>query len=395
MTPSGEGAAVPWKTQSVTEARNAFIDAYLELEEEGSFLGLCAAHGISRKTGYKWVERYDQGGRKGLEDRSKAPRHCPHSTAEEVIELVVEARKSYPFWGPRKLKAYLEREHRRLTFPAASTIGRVLKDRGLVRPQKREKKAPPYGAPLRDYDKPNRVWCADFKGPVRLKNKGVCNPLTISDGFSRYLLRCQAVRRMDYEAVFPVFEAAFTEFGLPEVIRTDNGPPFASRAPGGLSRLALWWMKLGIVPERITPGKPTQNGRHERLHRTLKLEACGLPRKTWAAQQRAFDEFSCRYNDVRPHEALSNRCPRDLYRKSARRYPRPLNEPDYDPGHDVRRVRASGEFKWRGRLVFISETLRGERIGLRWRDERGAWAVTYGDLLLGHVDSEGRLHRPK
>ena len=247
---------MPWRKMSVVDARNAFIDAYLSREE--TMTALCAEFGISRDKGYKWIRRYDEEGRAGLLDRPKIAHSLPHATKHEVIEMLVSSRRRFPNWGPRKLKAFLEREHQ-ASFPAASTIGRILSARGLSSPQKREVKTPARETPLADYERPNRIWCADFKGAMVLRQKGSCSPLTISDGHSRYLLRCVGMKKMGFEAVKPVFESAFEEFGLPDIIRTDNGPPFASRAPGGYSKLSIWWMKLGISAERIRPGKPTEN----------------------------------------------------------------------------------------------------------------------------------------
>jgi putative transposase len=375
------------------EARAAFIEAYFA--DERSMIDLCAAHGISRKTGYKWLQRYDEEGRRGLGDRSRAPHTSPLATQDELVDLIVNARKKHPRWGARKLKALLERQYADWEFPAASTIGEILKRHGLVAPPRREKKTPPYGKTLEDYEHPNKIWCADFKGTVPLAGGKRCNPLTISDGFSRYLLCCEALVRTDVSAVKPIFEAIFEQFGLPKMIRTDNGPPFASIAPGGLSELSIWWMKLGITHERIQPGKPTQNGRHERIHRTLALEACGLPRRTRGAQQRVFDRFRREYNDLRPHEALGNCTPADFYERSTRRYPRPLHEPEYAPNYEIRIVRRQGAIKWKGKLLFLSETLGGEHVGLRWDQERGGWVIEYGPIYLGFVTPQGEIHRAR
>lgn len=383
---------MPWRNQSTVEARNQFIEAYLANEE--SMTDLCAAHGISRKTGYKWLQRYDERGRSGLEDRSRAPVTSPLATPDELVDLVVGTRKKHPRWGARKLKALLERQYPSLEIPAASTIGTILKRHGLVVPPRREKKTPPYPHALEDYERPNKIWCADFKGTIPLAHGKRCNPLTISDGFSRYLLRCEALSRTDVSVVKPVFEALFRQCGLPTMIRTDNGPPFASRAPGGLSELAIWWMKLGIVHERIQPGKPTQNGRHERIHRTL-LEVCGPPWRTRVDQQRAFDRFRHEYNDLRPHEALSNRPPSDFYQRSTVRYPRRLQEPQYGASYEIRIVRHTGDIKWKGKCLFLSETLRGEPVGLRWEQARQVWVIEYGPIHLGLVTPQGELRRPR
>lgn len=381
---------MPWRVESVVDKRNRLIDEYLS--GQWTMTELCARNGISRQKGYKWVRRYDEEGRVGLLDRPKVAHSLPHKTKHEVIEMVVECRREFPNWGPRKLKAFLERKHQ-AKFPAASTIGRILSQRGLSSPQKREKRTPPRRGKLSDYERPNRVWCADFKGAMWLKRKGRCTPLTISDGHSRYLLRCIGMKEMGFNAVKPVFESAFEEFGLPDIMRVDNGTPFASRAPGGLSKLNIWWMKLGIQTERITPGRPTENGRHERIHKTLKLETGQLPRVTFDEQQRRFDRFMHVYNDLRPHEALGNLCPRDVYVKSARRYPCPLAEPIYGPNYDTRLVKSGGEIHWKGQRIFVSEALVGQHVGIRWDDSEELWHIEFFDLFIGRLNQKGRFRR--
>ena len=241
---------------------------------------------------------------------------------------------------------------------------------------------------------PNAVWCADFKGWFRTGDGRRCDPLTISDAMSRYLLRCEAVAQPDGAHVRPAFEAAFCEFGLPFAIRTDNGPPFASVAAGGLSQLAVWWIKLGVRPERIDPGKPQQNGRHERMHRTLKADAANPPAATLEEQQRRFDDFRAIYNEERPHEALDFATPASLYRAAEHVFPGPLREPDYPDDCAVRRVRSNGEIKWAGDLVFISEALVGEPVAIE-ETEQGEWLVRYAHLELGRIDKSGRLQRRK
>jgi len=257
---------------------------------------------------------------------------------------------------------------------------------GLVVHRKKRRRAPPYTAPFASADAPNRVWCADFKGWFRTGDGERVDPLTISDAYSRYLLRCQTVEKTDGERVRAIFEAAFRECGLPEAIRTDNGAPFASLAIAGLSRLAVWWMKLGIVPERIAAGHPEQNGRHERLHRTLKQETAAPPARDRRAQQRAFDRFRREYNEERPHEALGMETPGAVYTASSRAYPARVPEPEYAGGCQVRRVRTCGQFHWKGENVFVSETLAGEPIGLLPIDER-FYTVYFAAFPIGRFDS--------
>jgi transposase InsO family protein len=269
--------------------RVKFIAAYLQKEE--SFSVLCASAGISRKTGYKWVDRYEAGGVAALVDRSRAARSHPHAVSSSVVEMILAIRRRHPRWGPRKLLAVLRRSRPTHPWPVASTVGDILRRHGFVRRRRRHRYSVPYAERLRHYAAPNAVWCADFKGHFPVGDAR-CHPLTIMDGFSRYLLRCQALARPLSAPVHHVFESAFREFGLPQTIRTDNGAPFSTLAPGGLSRLAVWWIRLGIRPERIMPGRPDQNGRHERMHSTLKAETARPPRASLRAQQRRFVTFA-------------------------------------------------------------------------------------------------------
>lgn len=355
---------------------------------------LARMYGISRKTAYKWLGRYASQGPVGLLEQSRAPHGNPNAVPDEVVELLVALRKKRPTWGPRKLLAALERQRLGLRLPAASTVATILATRGLVAHRRRARRTPVYDGPFTSCRAPNQVWCADFKGHFALGDRHVCHPLTITDAFSRYLLRCEGMARTDGPAVREHFDAAFCEFGLPEAIRTDNGVPFSSIAVGGLSRLNIWWIKLGIRHERIEPGKPTQNGRHERFHRTLQQETASPPEANMAAQQRAFDAFRVVYNEERPHEALGQRTPASRYVPSARAYPVRPREPEYGDGTEVRRVRYSGEVKWKGREVFVTETLAGEPIGITEADD-GLWEVRYGPLLLGEIDESGRFSRPR
>jgi transposase InsO family protein len=297
------------------------------LEQEGglhTMTELCEIYHIARETGYYWLRRYRQGGLAALEDRNRAPQQHPNQTPEEIEEAVLELRRAHMSWGPRKLKRVLERREPERGWPATSTIGEMLAREGLVIARKKRRRAPPYTQPFASADAPNRVWCADFKGWFRTGDGERIDPLTITDACSRYLLRCQLVEKADTERVRAIFESAFRECGLPRAIRTDNGAPFASRAVAGLSRLAVWWMKLGIVPERIAAGHPEQNGRHERMHRTLGQETASPPAANRRAQQRAFDRFRREYNEERPHEALALETPSAVYTRSAHRTERRL-----------------------------------------------------------------------
>jgi putative transposase len=269
----------------------------------------------------------------------------------------------------------------------------MLAREGLVVGRKKRRRTPPYGQPFAAADAPNRVWCADFKGWFRSRDGARIDPLTISDAHSRYLLRCQAVKKTDGPRVQAIFEAAFREYGLPEAIRSDNGAPFASRAVAGLSRLAVWWMKLGIVPERIAAGHPEQNGRHERLHRTLKQEAASPPAANRRAQQRALEGFRREYNEQRPHEALGMQTPSALYVPSPRLYPARVPEPEYGEAMRVRTVRQGGVLCWKHRNVFLTEVLDGERVGLLPVDDR-FFTIFFGEFPIARFDSHRLMVLP-
>lgn len=336
------------------------------------------------------MRRWQEQGAAGMEERSRAPWRHPNQTPAAVEQQVVELRQTHMRWGPRKLKAKLEQCRPATRWPAVSTIGELLRREGLVVGRKKRRRAPPYDEPLAHADGPNRVWCADFKGWFCTQDGRRIDPLTITDAHSRYLLRCQAVEKADTARVQAVFEAAMRDFGMPEAIRTDNGTPFASRAIAGLSRLAVWWMKLGIVPERIDAGHPEQNGRHERMHLTLKQETASPPAANRRAQQRAFDRFRCEFNEERPHEALQMQTPSVVYQSSPREYPARVPEPEYDSGMEVRKVRSRGRIAWKGdRHVFLSETLIGERVGLEPIDEDW-WCVYFAQFPIALFDSQER-----
>jgi transposase InsO family protein len=360
-----------------------FVVAY----QEGSYCmsELCRVFGVSRKTGYKWLQRYQKGGPAGLSDQSRAHRRHPLATSDELVSMIVETRGSHPTWGPRKLKAFLEKRHPECQWPAASTIGVILKQRGFTKPRRKRHRVPPYTQPFSAATAPNLTWCADYKGWFRTGDGHRCDPLTITDAYSRFLIRCKAVPNTRYKHARKVFESAFAEYGLPDAIRTDNGSPFASLALGGLSRLSVWWLKLGIRPERIEQGRPEQNGRHERFHLTLKQETAQPPKGTLRSQQKAFDVFIDEYNYERPHEALGNDTPGQNYQPSTKPYPRRLPEVEYGDEFVVRRVHTKGEIKWRGSKLFVSEVLIRETVGLRQVSDR-YWQLCFGPLPIAWLD---------
>ena len=352
--------------------------------DEQTMVELCAQFGVSRETGYVWLRRYREHGRDGLGELNRAPVLHPNQTAAGVEQAVLELRQAHMRWGPRKLKRILERDQPGRVWPATSTIGEIVKRAGLVVARKKPRRTEPYTQPLAHAVTCNCVWCADFKGWFRSGDGTRIDPLTITDACSRYLLRAQAVEKTDTERVRAIFEAAFRQYGLPWAIRTDNGPPFASPAVGGLSRLAVWWIKLGIVPERIEAGHPEQNGRHERMHRTMKLDL--RLAEDWRGQQRELDRFGHDYNHVRPHEALGMQTPASVYEHSPRPYPAREPEGEYPDQMRVLTVKSHGHFRWKKQDVFLSEVLWGERIGLLETAD-GLHTIYFAHLPLAQFDS--------
>lgn len=375
---------MPWNRTDVLEERFRFIEEWNS--EDWSLTELCDYFGVTRKTGYKWLERYELGGLEGLRDQSRAPHQHPNALDEASEERIVKVRSEHPFWGARKIHAFLKREDGTRAVPAVSTIGSLLKTNGLTIARKRRPRARPSQQPLAHATEANRVWCADFKGWFRSGDGERIDPLTISDAYSRYLLRCQAVRAADFTHSKPIFEAAFQEYGLPDRIRTDNGAPFGSNGESGLTGLSVWWIKLGIAPERIEPGKPQQNGRHERMHRTLKQATACPPAANRRAQQRCFDEFRLEYNEQRPHQALGQATPGSCYAPSARPYPRRVAEVEYPDGWQVRRVSDGGQMRWQSQSVFVAHALEGEAVGLEPVDG-GYWRVWFSFYDMGILDA--------
>ena len=376
---------MPWRT-TVVEQRMGFLVDWQR--REYSLAELCRQYEISRPTAYKWIERYEVEGVEGLQDRSRAAYEHPNEVSEAVEKQFLAVRGKYPLWGARKIRAHLTRNGCSGPVPAASTIGAMLQSHGLTVSQKRNSKAPSRTEPLGHADAPNRVWCADFKGWFYTGDGKRCDPLTITDGYSRYLLRCQAVKGEDTLHSKPVFEAAFREYGLPERMRTDNGAPFGSNGDLGLTGLSVWWIKLGIRPERIRRGKPQENGRHERMHRTLKQATASPPGRNRREQQVRFDRFREEYNKVRPHEALGQVPPAEYYEDSPRQYPVRLAEVEYDNDLEVRWVEQGGRIRWHGERIFVSHALEREPVGLKQIGEQ-AWEMYFKDYVLGVVE-DGR-----
>lgn len=382
---------MPWKARSVMDERVRFISRLLEGER---MVDLCREFGISRKTGYKFRERYVAHGVRGLVDASRRPIFHPHKTPEITEELIVGLRRVKPSWGPKKLRARLQVNHPGVPVPAASTIGEILKRYEVPRRRSRRRiRRVPSTGPLRESTAPNELWCVDFKGQFQLGNRRYCYPLTISDHYSRYLLCCEALESTETDGVWSAFEQVFREHGLPLAIRSDNGTPFASRGLNGWSQLAVWWLRLGIELERIKPGHPEQNGRHERMHWTLKDEATRPASPNYFHQQARFDGFRHEYNIERPHEALSMQTPASSYRTSMRRYPAKLAPLEY-PTHDlVCPVNDNGAvYVHKKAQFYLSLSLAGEDVGLR-EVRPGIWFISFMHYELGYYDERCRAFR--
>lgn len=382
---------MPWKELSAMEQRMELITDWLK--DDYTVVELGRIYGVSRKTVYKWLGRYHNDKLNALTERDRAPLNHPNATPAEIVDLIVKAKLTHQRWGPKKILARLEREHPERPWPALSTMSEILNRHGLVQHRHPRHHTPPYTEPFRLCSEPNTVWSADYKGQFRLGNGRLCYPLTISDNYSRYLLGCRALLHPRYEETQPWFEWTFREYGLPGAIRTDNGTPFASVAVGGLSRLSVWWIKLGIIPERIELGEPQQNGRHERMHRTLKEAAVTPPRDNLTQQQRVFDRFQSEFNNERPHEALGQRTPASVHQRSPRDYPAKLPEIEYDRDTVVRHIHTSGCMKWQGDLIYVSENLCGEDIGLR-RISGHEWEMRFSFHPLGIFDESTGKIRP-
>ena len=382
-----------WKETCAVDERMRFVLA-VEGQEE-AMAAVCRRFGISRRVGYKWLSRYRAAGVAGLEDRSRAPLNHPRAVPVEIAERCLEVRYAHPSWGPVKVRAWLERRAPEVAWPAASTIGALFDRAGLTLKRRRRRRCPPRNAPFAACGAANAVWCIDFKGWFLTGDGTRCEPLTLSDAHSRYLLRCQALGRGDTEHVWALLDAAFREYGLPLALRSDNGPPFASLGAGGLSRLGVLVIQAGVVPERIAPGKPQQNGRHERLHLTLLQDTASPPARSLAQQLERFHAFQRTYNEERPHAALEHDTPAEHYSPSPRAWDGVLRAPDYPDEHEVRRVRHNGEIKWRGGCVYINQALAGQPVGLE-EAGCGTWSVRYGPIELGLIERRGqRLRRQK
>jgi len=380
------------------DQRTQFIADYLR--EVLSVTELCDLYGIARKTAYKWIDRYLRQGPAGLEERSRRPQVSPNRTPDEVTQALLEARRRHPSWGGKKLLTLVHKRHLSWDLPHRSTVCDILNRHGMVAKKRQRRRIGHPGKPTSQILAPNDVWSADYKGQFRTGNGIYCYPLTVADGFSRYLLGCQGLDSTAVAQAKPVFTRLFKEYGLPQRIRTDNGVPFATNTLARLSSLSAWWVRLGVLPELIEPGKPQQNGRHERMHRTLKAETTRPAAGSLAAQQRKFNAFREEFNNERPHEALDMQTPACLYQPSAREMPNKIPPLEYPDRFEVRYVSANGGIRWNRDWINVSIVCVGEYVGLEEIDD-GIWNVYFGPLKLGRLnerhmrieDQYGRLKR--
>jgi len=378
---------MPWRMVRPVDERLRFI--FEARKGEDYFAELCRRYGISRKTGYKWLHRFEKFGEPGLQELSREPHRQPFKVSAQVEQLLVQERGRHPTWGPKKLVALLQRHHGIAPPPAASTAGSILKRHGLVRPRRlRQCGVRRWPCALKAPKRPNDVWAADFKGWFRTRDGRRCDPLTVSDLYSRYLLKCDGLSRPTRVEVEPSFDALFRGVGLPQAIRVDNGSPFGSRGAAGLSRLSVKWLRLGITVEYIEPGHPEQNGCNERMHRTMKAEATRPPKATLKEQQRRFDEWREEFNNVRPHESLGQSTPSEAYEAPTRKFTGEIPDFTYPGDYETKWVKSNGCIKWRSRDVFIGEAFAGSTIGFAYRP-LDIMLVSAGNVLLGKMADTG------
>lgn len=374
---------MPWKETCAMDQKIKLIGDYLDGSH--SITDLSELYEVSRNTIYKWIKRYKQGGNESLTDKTAAPLRHPNATSLEIAREIVTLKLKYKSWGPKKIIFWLKQHQPDRSWPAVSTAGNILKQAGLVNHRKRRSKTPPYAQPFQECRGPNLVWSADYKGQFKTGDGQLCYPLTVTDNYSRYLLGCQALRHPDYIGSRLVFESIFKKYGLPAAIRTDNGVPFASTGLGGLSRLSVWFIRLGIKPERIAAGHPEENGRHERMHRSLKAATANPPKSNCREQQKAFNGYRPEFNNERPHESLGMQTPASWHKQSLRSYPERLPQITYRGNCQVRQVRHNGEIKWKGEKVYVSEALAGEPVALKQKGEH-LWMISYSTYPLGTLD---------
>jgi putative transposase len=373
------------------DLRMRFLTEYQT--EQFSMTELAESYGISRKTAYYWVKLYERGGPGRLTGASRRPHHMPRATTEAVVHRLVAERCRHPFWGAGKIRDHLTRIEPETAWPCRDTIHAILVRAGRVR-QRRRRHGVATPHHLVRPTRPNENWTADFKGQFFTGDRVLCYPFTLRDGYSRFVLRCYALTSTCLVDTQAQFARAFAEYGLPERIRTDNGRPFAGCGLAGLSRLAVWWLRLGILPEYGRPGRPGDNGAHDQFHRVLKQHTARPPAASLAAQQRRFARFVEEYNTIRPHDAVGHAPPATRYTPSPRAFPRRLPPVEYAGDCVVRRVSATGAIKWHGRRLFLSEVLGGLEVGLAAVDD-GIWVVYFAAWPLARFcERTWRLESP-
>ena len=371
-----------WMETEPMNEKLKFIAAYLN-NDFHTFESLCERFNISTKTGYKFVNRFEAEGIDGLKERSRAPHNNGNKMPAFIEQNILNVKSRYPYWGSKKVVSYLKQKNSEIAWPARSTIDDLFKRHDLVIPRKRKKQVAPYTEPFALCEKPNDIWSMDYKGQFKLGNKQYCYPLTITDNYSRYILAIKGSKRISRDTTKHVLDELFSEFGLPYAIRSDNGVPFAGTGLGGLSQLSIWLIKLGVIPERIRKGQPQENGRHERMHFTLKQETAAPPQYNLSQQQRQFDQFKKIFNEERPHEGINFERPAWLYTPSDRAYSRRFAPIEYDTNLcTTRMIRTNGTIKWKGSEIFISELLTGENIALKPYDEH-EWIIYFSFFPLG------------
>jgi len=380
---------MPWRIIEPMEEKKQFIS--LAMDRALSMKDLCSVFEISRKTGYKWLGRYKESGLKGLEDRSKAPKQPPHKTVEDVEEFILDTRRKHPNWGPRTITYHAEKKAKHLRLPSETTIQNILRRAGLSKKKRRRHKARHPGKPSVVAKRPNELWTVDFKGEFKTRDGYYCYPLTIQDEFSRYVIACTALYSTSHDGAFWVFKRVFKEYGLPEYIKSDNGSPFATIGLGRVSRLSIWWIKLGIHPILIEPGRPSQNGKHERMHKTLKREATIPASGNLQAQQRRFNTWLREFNFERPHDALGGKYPSEVYKRSLRPLPRKLADVSYPEHFEVRLVSRNRCFRWKCRPILTCHALVGKYVGLE-EITADVWAVYFSWKRIGFlVEGKNRV----
>jgi transposase InsO family protein len=373
---------MPWKDVKPMDEKLLFIADHMR--QTASFSQLCQQYGISRKTGYKWIERYTQGGIEALNEQSRK-RHTQERTPYAIEQLILQLRSQQGTPGPKKIEVMLAERLQQQDVPSTTTIYNILKRAGKIEPRRRARRVQANAGALHSATQPNELWSADYKGQFKTCDGVWCYPLTVMDHASRYLLGCQAVAGTHHDTAKRAFERLFREYGLPHRIRTDNGVPFATTGAAGLSRLSIWWIRLGILPERIAPGKPQQNGRHERMHRTLKRMLGQPAQANLRQQQKHLELFRRHYNEQRPHEGLQQQRPAACYQPSPRPYPSRLHELEYPSYFEQAKVHGSGVIYWRSMTIYVGHLLQGERVGIQAVGD-GVWMVHFGPVKLGQFD---------